>query len=174
MYVRPSGIRLAGDAAYLPDFGCCFHGGNPDDSGQERTLDADGNGDLLRYADQDDFPADRTSGCLSAAFQRLHRKAQACECFGETMIVYLYVQLTTTIMKLKSKYTFLLVLAGMCQMPLQAQQTYSLEDCIREALINNVRMKNAANDLKAAQETRSERLYPLFPFGKCRRKRIYC
>lgn len=48
------------------------------------------------------------------------------------MIVYLYVQLTTTIMKLKSKYTFLLVLAGMCQMPLQAQQTYSLEDCIRK------------------------------------------
>lgn len=55
MYVRPSGIRPAGDAAYLPDFGCCFHGSNPDDSGQERTLDADGNGDLLRYADHDDF-----------------------------------------------------------------------------------------------------------------------
>ena len=79
------------------------------------------------------------------------------------MIVYLYVQLTTTIMKLKSKYTFLLVLAGMCQMPLQAQQTYSLEDCIREALINNVRMKNAANDLKAAQETRSEAFTRYFP-----------
>lgn len=66
-------------------------------------------------------------------------------------------------MKLKSKYTFLLVLAGMCQMPLQAQQTYSLEDCIREALINNVRMKNAANDLKAAQETRSEAFTRYFP-----------
>lgn len=44
-----------------------------------------------------------------------------------------------------------------------AQKSYTLEECIEQALANNVRMKNAANDLTAAQEGRKSAFTRYFP-----------
>lgn len=49
-------------------------------------------------------------------------------------------------------------------LPMQAQQkTYTLQQCLNEALANNVRMKTAANDLAAARHTQQEAFTNYFP-----------
>lgn len=47
--------------------------------------------------------------------------------------------------------------------PAAAQHTYTLDECVREALANNVRMKNAANDVRMAEHGRQEALTNYFP-----------
>lgn len=44
-----------------------------------------------------------------------------------------------------------------------AQRTLSADECVSLALANNVRMKNAANNIKAAEETRKEAFTKYFP-----------
>ena len=69
-------IILPANVIHLPDLGRCLHGSHPDDIGQERTLDADGYGDLLRYADYHALPLDGASGGLPADFQR--KQSETC------------------------------------------------------------------------------------------------
>lgn len=47
--------------------------------------------------------------------------------------------------------------------PVAAQRAYTLDECVREALANNVRMKNAANDVRMAEHGRQEALTNYFP-----------
>ena len=47
--------------------------------------------------------------------------------------------------------------------PLAAQQVYTLDECIESALLNNARMKNAANDLASARHERKEAFTNYFP-----------
>lgn len=54
--------------------------------------------------------------------------------------------------------------AGLClSLPLSAQHAYTLDECIREALSNNVRIKNADNDLRAARQDRQSAFTNYFP-----------
>lgn len=57
-----------------------------------------------------------------------------------------------------------LLLSMLCTgAPALAQHAYTLEECIEEALANNVRMKNAANDVRMAEHGRQEALTGYFP-----------
>ena len=57
-----------------------------------------------------------------------------------------------------------MVLAWDCMAaPLAAQQVYTLDECIESALLNNARMKNAANDLASARHERKEAFTNYFP-----------
>lgn len=47
--------------------------------------------------------------------------------------------------------------------PAGAQHAYTLDECVREALANNVRMKNAENDVRMAEHSRQEALTGYFP-----------
>lgn len=47
--------------------------------------------------------------------------------------------------------------------PLSAQQVYTLDECINKALQNNVRMKNAENDLTASEHQRKSAFTRYFP-----------
>ena len=47
--------------------------------------------------------------------------------------------------------------------PLSAQVSYTLDECVAQALKNNARMKNAANDLAAAQEGKKSAFTKYFP-----------
>ena len=59
---------------------------------------------------------------------------------------------------------YLSVAAGLCfSLPLSAQHAYTLDECIREALSNNVRIKNAENDLRAARQDRQSAFTNYFP-----------
>ena len=59
---------------------------------------------------------------------------------------------------------FLWALAWSCTIAsLAAQQTYTLDECIENALHNNARMKNAANDLASARHERKEAFTNYFP-----------
>ena len=66
---------------------------------------------------------------------------------------------------MKRIISFTLMVAGclVWNAGLHAQQAYSLEQCIDEALRNNVRIKNADNDLAAAQEARRSAFTNYFP-----------
>lgn len=57
-----------------------------------------------------------------------------------------------------TKHIFLFLIGCAGIMPALAQQTYTLNECIREALSNNVRIKNANNDLSASQHVRQKAL----------------
>lgn len=46
---------------------------------------------------------------------------------------------------------------------MHAQQTYTLDECIELALQNNVRIKNADNDLRAAEQQRKSAFTNYFP-----------
>ena len=52
---------------------------------------------------------------------------------------------------------------GCMAAPLAAQQVYTLDECIESALLNNARMKNAANDLASARHERKEAFTNYFP-----------
>lgn len=66
---------------------------------------------------------------------------------------------------MKRIISFILMAAGclVWHASLYAQQTYSLEQCIDEALRNNIRIRNADNDLAAAQEARKAAFTNYFP-----------
>lgn len=62
-----------------------------------------------------------------------------------------------------TKHIFLFLIGCAGIMPALAQQTYTLDECIREALSNNVRIKNANNDLSASQHVRQKAFTQYFP-----------
>lgn len=60
-------------------------------------------------------------------------------------------------------YILLFLLSGTGILPAAAQQVYTLDDCVREALANNARVKNASNDLSAARHGQQEAFTKYFP-----------
>lgn len=68
-------------------------------------------------------------------------------------------------LRLKTKYTGLLALTLLAAgaAPLPAQQAYTLEECVEQALQNNIRIKNADNDLRAAELQRKSAFTNYFP-----------
>ena len=62
-----------------------------------------------------------------------------------------------------TKHIFLFLIGCAGIMPALTQQTYTLDECIREALSNNVRIKNANNDLSASQHVRQKAFTQYFP-----------
>ena len=67
-------------------------------------------------------------------------------------------------MKRKNIISLFLLSAG-CMLPLcaSAQHVYSLDECIEAALDNNVRMKNAQNNLRMAEHSKQEAFSKYFP-----------
>lgn len=63
----------------------------------------------------------------------------------------------------KTKTYIATALVALAWGTLPAQQVYTLDECIEQALQNNARMKNAANDLQAAQHQRKEAFTKYFP-----------
>ena len=63
----------------------------------------------------------------------------------------------------RSKYILLLCAWSLTALPLAAQQTYTLDECVEQALRNNARMKNAANDLGMAEQQRKGTFTKYFP-----------
>lgn len=68
-------------------------------------------------------------------------------------------------MKIKSNFNCLYILLAGCLMatPISAQQTYTLDECLQEALTNNLQMKNAENNLAIARQERQEAFTQYFP-----------
>lgn len=66
-------------------------------------------------------------------------------------------------MKHTSKCFLMVWVWGCMAAPLAAQQVYTLDECIESALLNNARMKNAANDLASARHQRKEAFTNYFP-----------
>lgn len=66
-------------------------------------------------------------------------------------------------MKHTSKCFLMVWVWGCMAAPLAAQQVYTLDECIESALLNNARMKNAANDLASARHERKEAFTNYFP-----------
>ena len=66
-------------------------------------------------------------------------------------------------MRHTSKYILLLCAWSLTALPLAAQQTYTLDECVEQALRNNARMKNAANDLGMAEQQRKGTFTKYFP-----------
>ena len=66
-------------------------------------------------------------------------------------------------MKHISKCFLMVWVWGCMAAPLAAQQVYTLDECIESALLNNARMKNAANDLASARHERKEAFTNYFP-----------
>lgn len=59
---------------------------------------------------------------------------------------------------------FLLALAWICTIaPLAAQQVYTLDECIENALHNNARIQNAVNDISMAEQQRQAAFTKYFP-----------
>lgn len=63
----------------------------------------------------------------------------------------------------RSKYILLLCAWSLTALPLAAQQTYTLDECVEQALRNNARMQNAQNDLTSARHQRREAFTKYFP-----------
>lgn len=65
----------------------------------------------------------------------------------------------------RNKYQSILFLSLLCAWlaPVSAQHAYTLDECIREALINNMRMKNAANNVRIAEHGEKEAFTKYFP-----------
>ena len=66
-------------------------------------------------------------------------------------------------MKLYIRQFFLIGLGLMACLRIPAQHTYTLDECIDEALKNNVRIKNADNDLSVAKHGSKEAFTKYFP-----------
>ena len=56
-----------------------------------------------------------------------------------------------------------MIMAAASSMTLLAQRAYTLEECIGEAITNNVRIKNADNDIASAEHGKKEALTNYFP-----------
>lgn len=65
----------------------------------------------------------------------------------------------------RSVYTHILFLALGCTVsaPMLAQYTYTLDECVEKALRNNIRIRNADNDLSAARAGKKEAFTGYFP-----------
>ncbi|RHJ86755.1 TolC family protein [Parabacteroides sp. AM08-6] len=65
----------------------------------------------------------------------------------------------------RKKYQSILFLSLLCAWlaPVSAQHTYTLDECVREALSNNVRMKNAVNNIGMAEQGKKEAFTKYFP-----------
>lgn len=61
------------------------------------------------------------------------------------------------------KTTIITISLALLTVTASAQRTLSADECVNLALANNVRMKNAANNIKAAEETRKEVFTKYFP-----------
>lgn len=61
------------------------------------------------------------------------------------------------------KTTIITISLALLSVTASAQRTLSADECASLALANNVRMKNAANNIKAAEETRKEAFTKYFP-----------
>lgn len=61
------------------------------------------------------------------------------------------------------KTTIITISLALLSVTASAQRTLSADECVSLALANNVRMKNAANNIKAAEETRKEAFTKYFP-----------
>ena len=59
-------------ASHLPYFGSCIHGCHPDDTGRQRTVDANGNRYLLRHTHHNGIFAYSASGLLLVHVQWLY------------------------------------------------------------------------------------------------------
>ena len=57
----------------------------------------------------------------------------------------------------------IMIMAAASSMTLLAQRAYTLEECIGEAITNNVRIKNADNDIASAEHGKKEALTNYFP-----------
>ena len=67
---------------------------------------------------------------------------------------------------MKSKYKMLLLSGVLCCANIRmvsAQKAYTLDECVQKALVNNVRIKNARNEVSMAQEDRKEAFTKYFP-----------
>ena len=63
---------------------------------------------------------------------------------------------------LSIKYA-LLLLTGMTTLTAAAQRAYTLEECLQLSLENNVRIKNARNDMQISEQERKEAFTKYFP-----------
>ncbi len=65
---------------------------------------------------------------------------------------------------MQTRKTILLTISGILwSVSLTAQRVFTLDECISEALANNARMRNAANDTEAAQHAEREAFTKYFP-----------
>lgn len=67
---------------------------------------------------------------------------------------------------MKPKYKLLLLTGVLCCVHIctvSAQKAYTLDECVQKALVNNVRIKNARNELSMAQEDSKEAFTKYFP-----------
>lgn len=62
-----------------------------------------------------------------------------------------------------NKYIIYFSLCLAFVLPVQAQKAYTLEECIREALSNNTKMKNSRNDIDMAEHDKKEAFTKYFP-----------
>ena len=69
-----------------------------------------------------------------------------------------------SIMKQKlNRYIFLLLVGFTQLVPVSAQRVYTLDECLQRALENNVRIKNAGNNLEIAKQGSQEAFTKYFP-----------
>ena len=54
-----------------------------------------------------------------------------------------------------NRYFFMVTLAGMSFTAAFSQRAYTLDECLEQALANNVRLKNAQNNLQMAKEDKA-------------------
>ena len=66
-------------------------------------------------------------------------------------------------MKSNNKNILLLLMLYTCVLPVKGQNVYTLDECIEAALQNNVRIKNADNDIKMAEHDKKEAFTKYFP-----------
>lgn len=66
-------------------------------------------------------------------------------------------------MKSSNKNILLLLMMYTFVLPVKGQDVYTLDECITSALQNNVRIKNADNDLKMAEHDKKEAFTKYFP-----------
>lgn len=66
-------------------------------------------------------------------------------------------------MKIKNKRTILCLTSFILLVPTYSQQTYTLDECIQEALSNNIRIKQANNNYSAARHSKQEAFTKYFP-----------
>lgn len=59
--------------------------------------------------------------------------------------------------------TSLLILAMAAAVPAHAQKTYTLDECRQQALLNNVKVRNAVNSIEAAKEDKRQAFTKYFP-----------
>ena len=62
-----------------------------------------------------------------------------------------------------NRYFFMVTLAGMSFTAAFSQRAYTLDECLEQALTNNVRLKNAQNNLQMAKEDKANAFTKYFP-----------